>query len=348
MNKLIDKNKVLKELDKVGVTDASYIIENQNVVYESLASQFHNRVILKDIRMINDERLWSLVDYHDEIINDIKNVEEKNEVGGLYAVFEKDIILPFQSCMILSNDVVQKLHHLIIVKENVNATMITGCTTRTGEIGGEHRSITEIIVGDNATLNYTMIHDWGKNTKVYPRTFVKLGKNSKIIYNYVNLHPVSNVKSISKIITDEKSVVSSNSLVYVMNSDIDINTIIELGKKANGKIIMKGVFDEGRLISRGKIVGKYESIGHNECDVLMLKDGEVKSIPELVAYSKDAQMSHEAAIGKLSEKEIEYLMTRGMTKDEAISLIVHGFLDTKLLRLPEEIQKEVNKLFSKI
>jgi len=346
---LTDKtHKALDELNRVGLSDASYIIENQNIIYESLASQFDGKVELHDIRTVKDDRLWSLIKDKDHIIDDIKKYETENVVGGLYLIFKKDITFPFQSCMILSNDSVQRLHNLIIVNDNVKAFMITGCTAHTGDNGGEHRSITEIILGRNASLNYTMIHDWGEDTKVYPRTFVNVGENSKFVYNYVNLNRAAHIQTMPLIRLERNAVAESNSLVYVDRSMIDMGTVIKLGENAKGRINLRSIFNTGELISRGKIIGNKKSVGHNACDVLMLNDGVVESIPELVSHSKDAQLSHEAAIGKLSEKEVEYLMTRGMTEDEAISLIVHGFLDTKILGLSPEIETEIKKLLDKL
>ncbi|HUM82069.1 MAG TPA: SufD family Fe-S cluster assembly protein, partial [Methanothrix sp.] len=68
------------------------------------------------------------------------------------------------------------------------------------------------------------------------------------------------------------------------------------------------------------------------------------SIPELDGQSRDLDMSHEAAVGRISEEELEYLMARGLTSDEATSVIVRGFLDVEIKGLPEDLKQEIKDL----
>jgi len=72
------------------------------------------------------------------------------------------------------------------------------------------------------------------------------------------------------------------------------------------------------------------------------------AIPELVAVkTTHAKLSHEAAIGPIGEEEIEYLMARGLSKDEAITLITQGFMDTKILGLPEALETILKEMIAK-
>jgi Fe-S cluster assembly scaffold protein SufB len=84
---------------------------------------------------------------------------------------------------------------------------------------------------------------------------------------------------------------------------------------------------------------------HLECRGLILSSqGVIHAIPELEGRNKDLDMSHEAAVGKIAKEEIEYLMTRGLSSEEAQAVIVRGFMDTAILGLPPELQKGIDNL----
>lgn len=101
----------------------------------------------------------------------------------------------------------------------------------------------------------------------------------------------------------------------------------------------------GTNVARGKIVAKAPKVkGHLECQGLMLSDeGLMMAIPELDSHYSDVELTHEAAVGKIAREEVEYLMARGLTEDEATSLIVKGFLSVKIEGLSPELQKQIDK-----
>jgi Fe-S cluster assembly scaffold protein SufB len=70
----------------------------------------------------------------------------------------------------------------------------------------------------------------------------------------------------------------------------------------------------------------------------------MQSIPELIARKKGVEITHEAAVGKISEKEITYLMTRKLSRDQAVSLIIRGFMDVSILGLPEALNAEIKSI----
>ncbi len=70
----------------------------------------------------------------------------------------------------------------------------------------------------------------------------------------------------------------------------------------------------------------------------------MQSIPELVATKKGVEITHEAAVGKISEKEITYLMTRKLSREQAVSLIIRGFMDVSILGLPDALNAEIKAI----
>jgi Fe-S cluster assembly scaffold protein SufB len=101
-----------------------------------------------------------------------------------------------------------------------------------------------------------------------------------------------------------------------------------------------------RMIIRGLIEGNTaECKGHLECRGLLIDDEAlIQSIPELKARKKGVEITHEAAVGKISEKEITYLMTRRLSRDQAVSLIIRGFMDVSILGLPDALNAEIKKI----
>ena len=84
--------------------------------------------------------------------------------------------------------------------------------------------------------------------------------------------------------------------------------------------------------------------GHLECRGLILgQKGTILAIPELEGTVAGVDLSHEAAVGKIAEEEIEYLMSRGLTRDDAVSIIVRGFLSVDIEGLPPELSAQVQR-----
>jgi Fe-S cluster assembly scaffold protein SufB len=132
------------------------------------------------------------------------------------------------------------------------------------------------------------------------------------------------------------------------NSKMDLGSrAILKGKNTSAEMISRIITtDKADIIARGLIVGDAPGAkGHLECRGLLLSNASrIDSIPELDAKNPDVSITHEAAVGKISQDEINYLMARGATEDEATSMIINGFLSFDLSELPPEIAKDTKKL----
>lgn len=128
--------------------------------------------------------------------------------------------------------------------------------------------------------------------------------------------------------------------------DIGSKAILD-GRESRAEMISRAVTRKGsKIIVRGSIEGNgQECRGHLECKGLILDDESfIQSIPELTARSKSIEITHEAAVGKISDKEIIYLMTRRLSKEQAVSLIVRGFMDASIMGLPEALTTEISRI----
>ena len=103
------------------------------------------------------------------------------------------------------------------------------------------------------------------------------------------------------------------------------------------------------MIARGRLVGNANGAkAHLECRSIILDDGGVTlAIPELESSVADVEMTHEAAVGKIARDQIEYLMSRGLTEDDAVSMIVRGFLVGGIKGLPDNLKKEIDEAVAK-
>jgi len=106
----------------------------------------------------------------------------------------------------------------------------------------------------------------------------------------------------------------------------------------------------GKVVARAHLKAEAKDVkGHLECRGLVLSEkGTIHAIPELETDLRDVDLSHEAAIGKISKEEIEYLCSRGLSSDEAQSVIIRGFMDVDILALPDLLKEEIENLEEKI
>ena len=104
--------------------------------------------------------------------------------------------------------------------------------------------------------------------------------------------------------------------------------------------------DESKIFSRGHLSGNVPNVkGHLECHGLVLDDNSsIYAVPELEANAANLEMSHEAAVGQIDEEEIYYLTSRGLTEEEAASMIVRGFLSMDITGLPDELAAETQRM----
>ena len=150
-------------------------------------------------------------------------------------------------------------------------------------------------------------------------------------------------------LTGEGAIARFNSiLVASKKSFLDVGSRIVLGAPATrAEIISRGIASGGTIIARGELIGSVSGVkAHLECKGLILNDGLMRAIPELQAQVPDVEMSHEAALGKIDQGEIEYLMSRGLDEEAAVSTIVRGFLNIDIEGLPASLKMRLDQAIS--
>ena len=270
--------------------------------------------------------------------------------GGYVIIVEKNckVEKPLQACLYLATEsFLQTPHNIIVIEDGAEANLITGCTV--GAHRGAHLGISEFYVGKKAKLTFTMIHSWGPSVDVRPRTGVVVDEEGVFISNYISLRPVNTVQTFPKaVLKGEKASATFNTLIYGLGrSFYDLGAKIVLkAPKTSGQISSKVVASaSSTIISRGLIVAEADDVkGHYECRGLMLSNkASIRTIPELETKVRNAELTHEAAIGRVNVNELAYLMSRGFTEEEAVAMIVKGFLEPEIPGLPYTLKMTIKK-----
>lgn len=262
--------------------------------------------------------------------------------------------MPVQTCLLIgSKEVSQTVHNIIVVEEGAQLDVITGCSTRKGVEKGLHLGISEMYVKKGATLNFTMIHNWAEQIGVRPRTVVHVEEGGTYINNYITLKSVRSIQMYPTVLLEGKGAFTRLNSIGVAHpgSELDLGSrVIFNAPDTKAELISRTITTGGKVIARGEMIGNADGAkGHLECHGLVLSsEGTQRAIPILEANVEDIELSHEAAVGRIAREQIEYLMARGLTEEEAVGMIVRGFLDVGIQGIPDELKASIDETIAKI
>jgi uncharacterized protein len=358
-------HKILAEAMRAGMEEnegeraASYLHQDRKTIYSRVNEAFEGKIEVSDIRDALEKHdwlvnlMWANVKQDDD---ETTKAVARDYSGGYFMRIlpGAKVDFPLQSCLMMGAEKQQKVHNIIIAEEDSDARIISGCVSDRQMKEGEHLGVTEFYIRKNASLNFTMIHSWGENMKVRPKSAATIDDGGTFISNYVCLQPVKDLRMYPKAYcVGENSRARFNNIIYLSGkSHLSAGSLIDFqGKGSSGEIISRNIVkDEAYVEAPARLLGNNTKIkAHMECRGLILNDGAtVSAIPELKSSYRDVEMSHEAAVGKIADKEINYLMSRGLNADEATSTIVRGFLDTDILGLPQNLKTEVDDIIEQL
>jgi Fe-S cluster assembly scaffold protein SufB len=259
------------------------------------------------------------------------------------------VLMPVQACLYLNREMfAQNVHNIIIAEEGSELHIITGCTTGRDVKSGMHVGISEFFVKKNAHITFSMIHSWAEEVAVRPRSGAIVEEGGIFLSNYICLKPVRTLQMYPVVYCTGIGAIArfNNILLAHEGSSMDVGSrVILSAPHCRAEAITRAITIGGDIISRGHLVGEAPDIkAHLECRGLILKEkGRIYAIPELEGKLPNIEMSHEAAVGKIAEEEIHYLMSRGLTEDEARAAIIRGFLDVDIKGLPAQLKEEINR-----
>jgi Fe-S cluster assembly protein SufB len=242
-------------------------------------------------------------------------------------------------------------HTLIIADEGSEVHYIEGCSAPRYDSNSLHAGCVEIHVLKNARVRYSSIENWSKNT-------YNLNTKRAIVYEngimeWVNGNTGSKVTMLypSSVLIGKGASTDYIGIAYAakgMYQDTGCK-VYHLAEKTTSHVVSKSISMDGGVTSyRGLVKIKKGCKGAKSsvrCDGLMLDDrSKATTFPSMEVEENDVEVSHEAAVGKVGEEQLFYLMSRGLNEKEATKMIVSGFIEPLIKELPLEYAVELNRL----
>jgi Fe-S cluster assembly protein SufB len=248
---------------------------------------------------------------------------------------------------------------LIVCDEGATVSYLEGCTAPKRDENQLHAAVVELVTLDNATIKYSTVQNWYPGDKqgkggiynfVTKRGLCK-GRGSKITWTQVETGSAITWKYPSCILQGDDSVGEFYSVAVTNNyQQADTGTkMIHLGKNTRSTIVSKGISAGfGQNTYRGAVkIGKNaaNSRNYSQCDSLLIGDRcGAHTFPYLEIKNTSASVEHEASTSKIGEDQIFYCEQRGISKEDAINMIVSGFCKEVFRELPMEFAVEAQKL----
>lgn len=359
-------SEIKETFDKLGIPEA----ERQYLA--GVSTQFESEVVyhntmkeLEDLGVIYVDTDTALREYPELVkeyfgttipYNDNKYAALNTAVwsGGSFIYIPKGVHVPkpLQSYFRINSDQMGQFERtLIIVEEGAYVNYVEGCTAPVYSKDSLHAAIVEIIVKKDATCRYTTIQNWSSNVinLVTKRAYVY--ENGHMEWIDGNIGSNVNMKYPSCILLEPYAKGTTISIAFAgKGQEQDTGAkMIHVAPNTTSTIISKSISRGGGKVNyRGKVDFGSRAKGakaHVECDTIILDD---HSYSDTIPYNKvknsDVFLEHEATVSKISEDQLFYLMSRGLTEEEATEMIVMGFIEPFAKELPMEYAIELNQL----
>ena len=248
---------------------------------------------------------------------------------------------------------------LIIADDDSYVSYLEGCTAPQRDENQLHAAVVELVAYKNAEIKYSTVQNWypgDENGKGGIFNFVTkrgacLGESSKISWTQVETGSAVTWKYPSCVLHGDNSVGEFYSVAITNNyQQADTGTkMIHLGKNTKSTIISKGISaGKSQNTYRGKVLmqpGANNSRNYTQCDSLLIGDKcGAHTVPYITSKNPSSNIEHEATTSKISEDQLFYCLSRGLSEEEAVSLIVNGFCKEVMKELPMEFSVEAQKL----
>ncbi|MEY2984713.1 MAG: Iron-sulfur cluster assembly protein SufB, partial [Cyanobacteriota bacterium] len=260
-----------------------------------------------------------------------------------------------------SGDTGQFERTLIVAEEGASVSYLEGCTAPMYDSNQLHAAVVELVALDNADIKYSTVQNWyagDENGKGGIYNFVTKrglckGVNAKISWTQVETGSAITWKYPSCVLVGDNSVGEFYSIALTNNKQqADTGTkMIHIGKNTRSTIISKG-------ISAGHSANSYRGLvkmgpkaqggrNYSQCDSMLIGDtAAANTFPYIQVDNNTAKVEHEASTSKIGEDQLFYFAQRGISEEDAVSLLVSGFCKDVLNELPMEFAAEADKLLS--
>ena len=367
-----DWNNILKpivdDLDSVGVLESEAHMDGMGVQYESEVIYHSMLKELKDKNVIFtsiDDAIKRYPDlvkkYFGKIVSNSENkfaaLNGAVFSGGSFIYVPPNTVLdrPLQSYFrINAKNMGQFERSLIIVDDNSSLHYIEGCTAPSYSESALHAAVVEIYVGKNSKCRYSTIQNWATN--VYNLVTKRALVEESGLMEWVdgNIGSSKTMKYPACILKGNYSEGTCITISMASNDqEIDSGArMIHLGKHTKSKIVSKSISKNGgNSTYRGKVYidkAADDSESFIKCDTLILdKESKSDTYPDNNCFNNNSFLEHEATVSRISDDNLFYLMSRGISKERAEELIVLGFIEKFREELPMEYAVELNQLIKR-
>ena len=228
----------------------------------------------------------------------------------------------------------ETVYNDFFIGENCDVEIVAGCGIHNcGCDESRHDGVHTFYVGKNSRIHYAEKHygdgDGTGGRVMNPQTIVYLEEGAVLQMDTVQIRGVDSTKRFTKIVcgAGAEAIITERLLTHG-NQEATSEMEIELnGDDAKSRVISRSVAqDDSYQLFYPRMVGNAPSFGHVQCDSIIMGNARIRSIPEIAANSTEAQLIHEAAIGKIAGDQLLKLQTLGLTAEEAEDCILKGFL----------------------
>ncbi len=274
--------------------------------------------------------------------------------GGTFIYVPKGVHveLPLQAYFWMNQKQSAQFEHtLIIADEGSSVTYIEGCSAPRYNKSSLHAGCVEIFVHEGAKVKYISVENWSFNTFNLNTKRALVYKNGEI--NWVGGNMGSGVTMLypSSVLIGEGAKSDNLGIVFAGKGQIQDTgaKAIHIAPNTTSTIRSKSISKDGGIANyRGLIKvlpGATKTVSSLVCDSILLDQfSQANTFPSVINKNNDVMISHEARIGKIGEEEIFYLKSRGLSTDDAIRLVVSGFVSPIIKALPLEYAVELNRL----
>lgn len=220
------------------------------------------------------------------------------------------------------------------IGENADVVIVAGCGIHNcGNQDSEHSGVHRFYLGKNSKIKYIEKHygegDGNGKRILNPVTEMYLEEGAVAELEMVQIKGVDSTKrtTVAKLAADAKLIVRERLMTHGNQYALSLYTVELNGENSSVDLVSRSVArDSSTQDYKSKVIGNAACTGHTECDAIIMDQAHVYATPELDANNIDAQLIHEAAIGKIAGEQLTKLMTLGLTSEEAEQQIINGFL----------------------
>ena len=367
-----DWNNVLKpivdDLDSVGVREAEIHMGGMGVQYESEVIYHSMLKEIEDKKVIFTSIEDAMRKYPDLVKKYfgkiVSNADNKFAAlngavfsGGsfIYVPPNTKLDRPLQSYFrINSRNMGQFERTLIIVDDNSDLHYIEGCTAPTYSESSLHAAVVEIYVGKNSKCRYSTVQNWANNVYNLVTKRALVDENATMEWIDGNIGSKVTMKYPACILKGDNSKGTCITISVAGNGQIQDTgaRMIHLGKNTTSNIISKSIArGGGNATYRGKVLINTKANNSEasvKCDTLILDElSKSDTIPTNSCFNKNSNIEHEATVSKINEDNLFYLMSRGISHERAMDLIILGFIEKFREELPMEYAVELNQLIKR-